>query len=295
MTALPEPEGAAWTASAAFAHCERLAAEHYENFPVASFLVPRALRPHVCSIYAFARSADDFADESEYEGGRLELLDEWEGMLDKCLQGRPEGPIFTALAETVRTFDLPDRWLRDLLDAFRQDCRVTRYRSWEELLDYCRRSANPVGRMVLHLFGYTDDKRGSWSDAICTALQLTNFWQDVGVDWRKGRIYLPTEERERHGVSEDDIRGRRMHAGFRELMLELTGRTRELFERGRPLIGSVGGRLALELRCVWLGGTRILDKIEKADCDVFRKRPSLSRFDFALATGRALLRLGTWN
>jgi squalene synthase HpnC len=293
MTASPEAQSAVWTASAAFAYCESLAREHYENFPIASCLVPRSLRPHICSIYAFARSADDFADERQYEGERVERLDEWEARLDRCLQGRPQGPIFTALAETIRTFDLPDRWLRDLLDAFRQDCRVKRYESWDELLDYCRRSANPVGRMVLHLFGYTDDQRGSWSDAICTALQLTNFWQDVEIDWEKDRVYLPAQARRRHGVSEDDIRARRMHEGFRALLREMTGRTHRLFEEGKPLLGRVPGRLALELRAVWLGGMRILDKIEKADGDVFRKRPALSRLDFLLATGRALLGGGT--
>jgi len=281
--------------SAAFAHCERLAREHYENFPVASYLVPRALRPHICNIYAFARRADDFADEPEYEGVRLERLDEWEAGLDRCLQGSPEGPIFTALAETIRTYDLPDRWLRDLLDAFRQDCRVTRYESWSELLDYCRRSANPVGRMVLHLFGYTDDQRGAWSDAICSALQLTNFWQDVAIDWRKNRVYLPGEALERHGVSEDDIRSGRMHEGFRALMREMTGRTRSLFDEGKPLLGSLRGRLALELRSVWLGGTRILDKIDRVDSDVFTKRPVLSRLDFLLAAGRALFGGRAWN
>jgi len=289
MTVSPE------ATSAAFAHCERLAREHYENFPVASCLVPRALRPHICSIYAFARRADDFADEPEYEGSRLERLDDWEAGLDRCMEGDPEGPVFIALAETIRTFDLPDRWLRDLLDAFRQDCHVTRYESWSELLDYCRRSANPVGRMVLHLFGYTDEQRGAWSDAICSALQLTNFWQDVEVDWRKGRLYLPGEALRRHGVSEEDIRKGRMHEGFRALMREMTGRTRSLFDEGKPLLGSLRGRLALELRSVWLGGTRILEKIDRADSDVFRKRPVLSRLDFLLAAGRALLGGRAWN
>ena len=281
--------------SDAFAYCERVAREHYENFPVASYLVPRVLRPHICSIYAFARRADDFADEPEYEGVRLERLDEWETGLDRCLRGSPEGPIFIALAETIRAHHLPERWLRDLLDAFRQDCRVTRYESWSQLLDYCRRSANPVGRMVLHLFGYTDDRRAAWSDAICSALQLTNFWQDVEVDWRKDRVYLPAEARRRHGVSEEDISSGRMHDGFRALMREMAGRTRGLFDEGRPLLGSLRGRLALELRAVWLGGTRILDKIDRVDSDVFTKRPVLSRLDFLLAAGRALLGGGARN
>jgi phytoene synthase len=283
MTLSPE------ATSAAFTHCERLAREHYENFPVASRLVPKSLRPHICAIYAFARAADDFADEPAYEGVRLERLDDWEARLDRAVEGKPQGPIFTAIADTIRRFELPDRWLRDLLDAFRQDCSVMRYESWDDLLDYCRRSANPVGRMVLHLFGYTDERRGAWSDAICTALQMTNFWQDVAVDWKKDRIYLPAEARRRHGVSEEDIAEGRLHVGFRALMREMTERTRALFEEGRPLPGSVRGRLALELSSVWLGGTRILDKIERVDFDVFGKRPTLSRLDFLLTAGRALL------
>jgi phytoene synthase len=292
MTTSSEAQSAAWTAAAAFAHCETIVRRHYENFPVASRLLPRSLRRHVCSIYAFARKADDYADESEYAGDRLRRLDEWEASLDRCLQGSPEGPIFTALGETVRRFDIPDKWLRDLLEAFRQDCLVERYESWTDLLSYCRLSANPVGRMVLHLFGYTDDRRGCWSDDICTALQLTNFWQDIGIDWRKGRIYLPGEARERHGVSEDDIRDCRMHAGFETLMGEMLAHTRRLFDSGRPLLGSVRGRLALELRCVWLGGMRVLDKIERADYDIFRKRPVLSRIDVLLTAGRAFLGAG---
>jgi phytoene synthase len=266
-----------------------MARDHYENFPVASRLVPRGLRPHICAIYAFARTADDFADEPEHRGRRLERLDEWEARLDRCLRGSPEGPVFVALAETVRVFRMPQRLLRDLLDAFRQDCRVSRYESWDELLDYCRRSANPVGRMVLHLFGYSDERRGRWSDAICTALQLTNFWQDVAVDWSKDRIYLPLEDRLHHGVSEGDIGAGRAHPGFKKLLQEMVERTRRLFEEGKPLIGSVSGRLALELRCVWLGGNRILDKIESAGFDVFNNRPSLSRSDYLLTACRAML------
>jgi squalene synthase HpnC len=169
---------------------------------------------------------------------------------------------------------------------------VTRYESWNDLLDYCRRSANPVGRMVLHLFDYRDEQRGGWSDAICSALQLTNFWQDVGVDWKKKRIYLPAEDRRRHGVSEEDIDGGRMHDGFKNLMRDMIARTRALYEQGRPLTESVRGRLALELRAVRLGGTRILDRIESVDFDIFEERPTLSRLDCLLAAARALLGAG---
>jgi phytoene synthase len=285
----PAAEASRPSVDAAFAHCESRARAHYENFPVASWLLPAALRPHVCAIYAFAREADDFADEPQYAGRRLERLDAWENRLDRTLAGDADHPVFVALGETIRRFDLPDRWLRDLLDAFRQDCRVERYDDWDELLDYCRRSANPVGRMVLHLFGYRDERRGEWSDSICTALQLTNFWQDVGRDWAKGRVYLPARDRLRHGVSEEDLAAQRCHDGFRSLIAELVERTRGSFQDGRPLLTRVRGRLALELRCVWHGGCRILDKIETAGCDVFRRRPEIGRVDVALAAGRALL------
>jgi len=274
---------------AAYAHCERLARSHYENFPVASRLAPARLRPHVWAVYAFARTADDFADEARFEGKRLELLDDWEARLDACLEGRAEHPIFVALADTVRTFELPDRLLRDLLDAFRQDCTVTRYPDWTGLLDYCRRSANPVGRMVLHLFGYRDEERAVWSDAICTALQLTNFWQDVAIDGQKGRIYIPGEDRERHGVTEEEVLSGRMGPGFRGLLAELVERTRERFRAGSPLLHSVRGRLSLELRCVWLGGMRILERLEAGGFDPFHHRPTLTRKDALVAAGRALL------
>jgi phytoene synthase len=289
MAASAEQRSAGWTSSDAFAHCERMARDHYENFPVASRLVPRRLRPHVWAIYAFARTADDFADEPEHRGRRLELLDEWESRLDGCLEGRPDGPVFVALAETFNAHDLPPQLFRDLLDAFRQDCRVSRYESWDELLDYCRRSANPVGRLVLHLFGYRDEERLGWSDAICSALQLTNFWQDVAVDWSKDRIYLPAEARRSHGVSEEDIGSGRAHDGFKELMREMVERTRLLFVEGKPLIVSVGGRLALELRCVWLGGNRILDKIGASGFDVFEERPTISRAEWLSLACRAML------
>jgi squalene synthase HpnC len=266
-----------------------MALDHYENFPVASRLIPRRQRPYIWAIYAFARAADDFADEPEHRGHRLQRLDEWESHLDRCLEGSPEGPVFVALAETIKLHRLPPQLFRDLLDAFRQDCRLSRYESWEELLDYCRRSANPVGRLVLHLFGYRDEKRCGWSDAICSALQLTNFWQDVGVDWNKDRIYLPAEARRGHGVSEDDIGSGRVHDGFKELMGEMVDRTRRMFDEGKPLLESVGGRLSLELRCVWLGGNRILNKIEASGFDIFEDRPTLSRAEWLLMACRAML------
>lgn len=289
MTGAAAAPADGWTLDAAFEHCERVARSHYENFPVASRLVPARLRPYVWSVYAFARTADDYADEPEHEGQRLELLEQWEARLDRCLDGQADHPVFVALRETISRFELPDRLLRDLLDAFRQDCTVSRYETWADLLDYCRRSANPVGRLMLRLFGHRDERRDDWSDAICTALQLTNFWQDIGIDQARGRVYLPAEDRRRYAVSEEELAAGRVSEGFRRLVGEMISRTRERFDAGRPLPGSVGGRLGLELRCIWLGGVRILDKIEEAGCDVFRRRPALSRSDLLRAAGRALL------
>ena len=272
-----------------FAYCGAVTRAHYENFPVGSRLAPRCLRPHIHSIYAFARAADDFADEASHEGRRLDLLDRWEERLDRCLRGEPDHPIFVALGETVRRFRLPDRLLRDLLDAFRQDCRVRRYQRFEDLLDYCRRSANPVGRLILRLYGHEDEERARLSDCVCTALQLTNLWQDVVVDLEKDRIYLPAEDRRRHGVTEEDLKARRLHDGLRSLLGELCGRTRGLYDEGRPLLSLVRQRLGLELAAVWFGGTRVLAKIEKAPGDVLLGRRALTRLDRAAILTRAVL------
>jgi phytoene synthase len=274
---------------AAYDHCRAVARGHYENFPVASLAVPARIRPHVCAVYAFARSADDFADEAEHEGRRLERLDAWEAELDRALAGTTSDPVFLALGDTIRRFDLPDRLLRDLLDAFRQDCRVRRYARFEDLLDYSRRSANPVGRLVLLLFGERDEAKALRSDAICTALQLTNFWQDVAVDLEKDRIYLPEEDRLRHGVTEAALREGRVDDAFRALMAEMTARTRDLYAEGAPLLDAVRGRLRLELRLVVAGGTRILHRLESGGYDVFGRRPRLALADWAAIGARTLL------
>lgn len=273
----------------AFAHCARVVACHYENFPVGSRLAPKRVRPFLHSIYAFARAADDFADEADHAGHRLERLDAWEEKLDRCLRGEAEHPVFVALGETIRRCELPDRPLRDLLDAFRQDCSVSRYARWADLLDYCRRSANPVGRLVLHVHGYRDEERARLSDSICTGLQLANFWQDVSVDLQKDRIYLPEEDRLRHGVRAEDLLRSPASEGVRRLVVEMAQRTSRCFEEGRALPRRVGGRLGLELRAVWLGGRRILRKIEEASGDVLARRPTLSRSDRARIVLGALL------
>jgi phytoene synthase len=263
---------AALTVSEAFAHCEARVRSHYENFPVGLW-VPKDKRPYVHALYAFARAADDFADEPIYEGHRAEKLDQWEQRLHAAYRGEAEDPIFIALSETVRRCGIPKELLLDLLSAFRQDTMKQRYETWEELLDYCRRSADPVGRLVLLVFGYRDPALHAPSDALCTALQLANHWQDLAVDLRKGRIYVPRELRERFAVKEWDLNASAMTDGFRGLLAELIARTRALFARGRPICDRVGRDLRFELRLTWLGGSAILDRIEAVGYDVFRRRP----------------------
>jgi phytoene synthase len=266
------------TLDEAFAHCKARVRAHYENFPVGLF-VPKEKQPYVHALYAFARTADDFADEPRYEGSRREKLDEWERRLRACYRGEAEDPIFVALGETVRRLEIPPELLLDLLSAFRQDVEKNRYETWDELLDYCRRSADPVGRLVLLVFGYRDPGLPPLSDAICTGLQLANHWQDVAVDLRKDRIYVPRELMRRFGVGEWDLSAGQVGDGFRALMAELIARTRALFERGRPLCDRVGRDLRFEMRLTWLGGSSILDGIEAVEADVFRRRPQHGALD----------------
>jgi squalene synthase HpnC len=270
----------------AFAYCEARTKAHYENFPV-GLLVPRARRRYVYAIYTFARTADDFADEPIYEGVRQQKLEQWEALVEAAYRGEAEGPIFVALAETVRELGIPKQLLLDLLSAFKQDTVKDRYSSWEELVDYCRRSANPVGRLVLHVFEQKDPALLPWSDAICSALQLTNHWQDAAVDYARGRVYIPEELQRRHGVSSFDFSSGRVSDGWRGLIAELIARTRALFDQGRPLCDRVSRELRFEMRLTWLGGTTILDRIEAVGGDVFRRRPSLGVLDKAALAWRA--------
>ena len=263
---------AALTTDEAFAFCEARVRAHYENFPV-GLVVPRAKRRYVHALYAYARAADDFADEPMYEGMRAEKLDQWEARLHAAYEGRAEDPIFIAVGRTVRDLDIPKSLLLDLLSAFRQDVVKQRYETWDELLDYCRRSADPVGRLVLLIFGYRDDALFTLSDRVCTGLQLANHWQDLAVDLRRGRIYAPRELRDAHGVREWDLNAGRVTPEFEALMKDLVARTRALFAEGRPLCDRVGRDLRFELRLTWLGGWTILDGIERASYDVFRRRP----------------------
>ncbi|HET9042252.1 MAG TPA: squalene synthase HpnC [Burkholderiales bacterium] len=265
---------------------------HYENFPVASVLLPRRLRPAVAAIYWFARSADDFADEGDLAPAeRLARLDCYREALRGIASGRPAAdPRFERLAGAIRAHGLPLQAFHDLLDAFSQDVVKRRYANFDEVLDYCRRSANPVGLLMLHLFRAATAQNIRWSDAICTALQLINFWQDVAIDLRKDRIYFPRDEMARHGVSEADLFAARAEAPFRELMAFQVSRARALLESGAPLARAVGGRSGFELRMVVQGGLRILEKIDRVRGDVFRHRPALRGSDWLLMLWRAAAR-----
>ena len=267
----------------AYAFCERLAREHYENFPVASRLLPARMRPHVAAIYAYARTADDIADGPGREAAeRLRLLDELRGRLHAvAADARAAGddPIFVALRDTMDRCALPVQLFDDLLSAFAQDVRVHRYESWPEVLDYCRRSANPVGRLVLRVAGVRSEQADRASDAVCTALQLANFWQDFGRDWRNGRLYVPAEEWRRHGAAEADLDAATLSAEWRSALRACVERTRALFDQGRPVTDFVSGRLALELRATWLGGMRILRKVEALEYDTLHRRPTLTMMD----------------
>ena len=284
------------TLAMAYAYCERLARDHYENFPVASFLLPASIRPHIAAIYAFARRADDFADEPGPEANeRLRLLDAWGARLEQGLippdanrSSAGDDFIFVALEHTIRTHSLPRSLFHDLLSAFRQDVVTTRYATWVDVLDYCRRSANPVGRLVLRVAGYDDQRLDEQSDAVCTALQLTNFWQDFAIDWRRGRLYVPLEDRDRAHARDGDLDAGRMTPEWRAALESVTRRTRALFRAGRPVCDAGGGRLRWELRLTWLGGLRILEATEAAGFDVFTHRPSLRAIDAPSLLWKAL-------
>ncbi len=263
----------------AYEHCRRRARRHYENFPVASYLVPRPQRDALAAIYAFARYADDIADEPGVEG-RLEALADWGQKLRDCDAGRAEHPVFIALRDTIARFQLSFENFENLLRAFEQDAQVNRRPDFASVLAYCTCSANPVGRLVLELFGHHDAELFALSDHICTALQLTNFWQDVAIDLARDRIYLPLEDLQRFGYSLEDLRAERVDDRWRSLLAFEIARTRELFDQGKPLTERVVPNLRRQLRLTWLGGTTILTKIEAVGYDVFRRRPALSRWDF---------------
>jgi squalene synthase HpnC len=266
--------------------------DHYENFPVASWLAPAALRPAIVAIYHFARAADDIADEGDAVASeRLAQLAHYGAMLGRISAGgRPDEPPFAALADAIREHTLPMAPFRDLLSAFRQDVVKTRYQNFRELLDYCSRSANPVGRLLLHLYRIDDRERQEQADAICTGLQLANFWQDIAIDWNKGRVYLPADDMIRCEVTEKQIADGRCDEHWRQLIAFEVQRTRAMLESGRTLAQALPLRLKLELRMVVAGGLRILRSIDAVGGDVFRHRPVLSRGDWAAMSAAALFR-----
>ena len=273
-------------------YCRRLAGSHYENFSVATWFLPKRLRQHFCNVYAYCRISDDLGDEVGDASTSLRLLDEWESQLDACYAGGPRHPVFVALAETVRQFDIPKQPFADLLTAFWQDQTVTRFPAFEDVLGYCHYSANPVGHLVLYLCGYRDAKRQGLSDFTCTALQLANFWQDVTVDYAKGRVYLPLEDLRRFRVSEADIAGASSTSAFLEMMKFEVSRAREWFQHGLPLIQMVDRALAVDLELFSRGGQEILNAIERQDYAVLGRRPSISTSRKLALVARAAL--GKW-
>jgi squalene synthase HpnC len=267
----------------AYEHCERFTRRHYENFPVASLFLPRAERPFVCAVYAFARTADDFADEGESPPeSRLARLDEWERMLHAAYEGKADHPVFIALADTAARTGIPRSLFSDLLAAFRMDVRKRRYGTFHELLEYCSYSANPVGRIVLHIFRDGAREHGELSDKICTGLQLANFWQDLSSDWERGRLYLPLEDLGRFGYTENELARGCVTDAYRAMMAHQIRRTRELLRDGGDLVRRAVPALRFELALTVRGGLAILAAIEKRGYDTLHARPVLPRTSKAL-------------
>jgi squalene synthase HpnC len=273
-------------------YCSRLARSHYENFTVASLLLPRPLLRHFHAVYAYCRWSDDLADETGGGSHALGLLRWWRDELHRCYNGQPRHPVMIALRETIRRFAIPPKPFLDLLFAFEQDQLVTRYRSYEQLLDYCRGSANPVGHLVLYLGDCYDADRATLADQVCTGLQLANFWQDLARDLDKGRVYLPEEDRVAFHYDEADLMARRFTPAFAELMRFEVDRTRDLFYRGMPLLERLPAMLRADVELFIGGGLAILRKIESRRYDVWRQRPVLAKWEkAALVTGALVRRL----
>jgi squalene synthase HpnC len=269
------------------AFTRKLATTHYENFHVVSFLLPKHLHQDFYNVYAYCRSADDLADEIPDTAESLKQLNLWRAELDRMYAGEAEHPVFVALKGTVARYGIPKQPFADLIRAFIQDRNVSRYRNWDEVLDYCVYSANPVGRLVLYLCGYSDAERQSLSDATCTALQLANFWQDITVDQQKDRVYLPLDLLAKHGYTVDELFAHKFDDRFRAVMQEAVDRARELFLAGLPLNRMVNRRLAVDLELFSRGGMCVLDKIEQQGYDVLSRRPKISKVE------RAGLLIGT--
>lgn len=276
--------------AAAHAYCTRLARRHYENFTVASLLLPRHLLRHFHAVYAYCRWADDLADEAGGGKRALDLLRWWREELQRCYDGRSRHPVFVALQATIRRFRIPPEPFLDLLFAFEQDQLVKRYQTFEQLKGYCRYSANPVGRLVLYLGEAFDERRAALSDSICTALQLANFWQDVARDFDLGRVYLPEEDRRRFGYADADLEARRFNAAFADLLRFEVDRTRDLFYRGFPLVHQMPESLQPDIELFIEGGLAILRKVEACGYNVWARRPVLARWEKGLLVVGALWR-----
>ena len=284
------PPPGPWTVERAYQYCEDFARAHHENFPVASRFVPAELRPHLIALYAFARAADDFADEPVYEGHRLQALAAWHEELHRCFHGEPRHPVFVALHHTIEKRGLTLPPFEDLLSAFHADMAVRRYDTFPALRAYTAGSAEPVGRLVLGLVGYCTPELIRFADEISTALQLTNFWQDLAPDAARDHIYIPAEDLHFFGVSEADIKALRPTPAIRALLRFQVARTRALFQHGRPLLSRLGPDFKFELTLIWLAGMAILDKIEDAGFDVFARRPVIGKRDKARILARAAKR-----
>jgi len=276
--------------AAARAYCKAFALRQYENFSVATLFLPRRLLPHFYHVYAYCRWADDLGDETGGGARALELLRWWRGELLGMYEGVPRHPVMVALRETVARFHIPQQPFLDLLFAFEQDQLVKRYSTYEQLLQYCRHSANPVGHLVLYLFESFDADRAPLSDAICTALQLTNFWQDVARDFAIGRVYLPEDDMRRFGYAEADLRARQFTPAFAALLRFEVERTRELFGKGEPLIDRVPGPVRIDLDLFLRGGLAVLGKIERQGYNVWARRPQLAKWEKAALMAGAVWR-----
>ncbi|MGZ4816698.1 MAG: squalene synthase HpnC [Terriglobales bacterium] len=274
------------------AYCKRLATSHYENFSVVTWFLPARLHQNFYNVYSYCRISDDLGDEVGNPQLSLQLMDEWEAELEECYSGSPKHPVFVALRETMRECDIPKKPFADLLVAFRQDQTVTCYQTFDDLLGYCLNSANPVGRLVLYVCGYRDEQLQKLSDYTCTALQLANFWQDVTVDWQKGRLYLPLEDLRRFKVTEQQIAGKSFSPEFRELMKFEVARARDWFALGLPLATHLDKHLAIDIELFTRGGQEILAAIEKQDYNVLKSRPAISKSrKLALVLGAAIRRI----
>jgi squalene synthase HpnC len=285
-----EAMGRSWSVTEAEQYTRWLATHHYENFHVVSFLLPRELHQDFYNVYAYCRWADDLADEIGNNVESLRLLDWWAGEVGRMYAGEAQHPVFVALRGTAKKYGIPRQPFDDLIRAFIQDQKVTRYQNWEEVFGYCEGSANPVGRLVLYLCGYSDPERQALSDATCTALQLANFWQDVTVDQQKDRVYLPLDLLARHNYTVEEMFAHKFDDRFRNLMREAVDVARGLFLKGLPLVGMVNRRLAVDLDLFSRGGMRILDKIAQQDYNVLTRRPSISKVERVGLLAGALVR-----